>query len=152
MNDQTTADLIQAAPEEDSALKSLARQIESIYTRHESAHAQLLDEEGNAIAIPEAALHALRLITEKMTHGKRLALVDQDDELSTQQAADLLHVSRPHLVKLLDRGDIPFHKVGSHRRVKTAELFAYRARRDTSRHEKLDELARISEGLPGGYR
>jgi excisionase family DNA binding protein len=147
---QTTDDLLQAAPDEGDAFKSLDHQIESICDRKGSA--QLVDAEGNAAEIPDAALHALRLIVRRMAHGERIALVAHGDELTTQQAADILHVSRPHLVKLLDCGDIPSHKVGSHRRVQTADLLAYRTKREATRHAKLDELARISEELPGGYR
>jgi excisionase family DNA binding protein len=147
---QTTADLLQATPDEGDAFKSLDDQIEAIYGHHGSA--QLVDREGNATEIPDAALRALRLIVRRMAHGERLALVSHGEELTTQQAADLLHVSRPHLVKLLDRGDIPSHKVGSHRRVQTADLLAYRAKRDAMRRAKLDELVRISQELPGGYR
>jgi excisionase family DNA binding protein len=147
---QTIDELLQAAPDEGDAFKSLDHQIESIYGRNGSA--QLVDAEGNAAEIPNAALHALRLIVRRMAHGERIALVAHGDELTTQQAADILHVSRPHLVKLLDRGDVPSHKVGSHRRVQTADLLAYRAKREARRHAKLDELARISEKLPGGYR
>ncbi len=147
---QTTDDLLQAAPGEGDAFKSLEHQIEAIYDRHDSA--QLVNGNGNATEIPDAALRAFRLIVRRMAHGQRLALVSHGEELTTQQAADLLHVSRPHLVKLLDRGDIPSHKVGSHRRVQTADLLAYRAKRNTTRRTKLDELARISQELPGGYR
>lgn len=147
---QTTDDLLQAAPDEGDAFKSLDHQIETICDRHGSA--QLVDADGNATEIPNAALRALRLIVRRMAHGERLALVGHGDQLTTQQAADILHVSRPHLVKLLDRGDIPSHKVGSHRRVQTADLLAYRAKRDATRHAQLDELARISAELPGGYR
>jgi excisionase family DNA binding protein len=147
---QAADDLLQIAPGEGDAFEILDHQIEAIYGRHETA--QLLDAEGNATEIPDAALRALRLIVRRMAHGEKLALVSHGDELTTQQAADILHVSRPHLIKLLDRGDIPFHRVGSHRRVQTSELLAYRAKRDTMRGAKLDELARISEELPGGYQ
>lgn len=147
---QITDDLLQASPDEGDAFKSLDHQIESIFGRHGSA--QLVDADGNAAEIPDAALRALRLIVRRMAYGERVALVAHGDELTTQQAADLLRVSRPHLIKLLDRGDIPSHKVGSHRRVQTVDLLAYRAKRDETRHAKLDELARISEELPGGYR
>jgi hypothetical protein len=126
-----TDDLLQAAPDEGDAFKSLDHRIESIYGRNGSA--QLVDAEGNATKIPDAALHALRLIVRRMAHGERIALVAHGDELSTQQAADILHVSRPHLVQ-------------------TVDLLAYRTEREATRHAKLDELARISEELPGGYR
>jgi excisionase family DNA binding protein len=66
--------------------------------------------------------------------------------------AGLLHVSRPHLIKLLDQGAIPHHKVGTHRRIRIEDLFAYGKQRDTTRREKLDELTQISEELSGGYR
>lgn len=143
-------DLLEAAPAEAGALRNLDHQIEEIYGRHGSA--RLLDGEGNAIEIPAAALRAFRLVVRRMAEGEKLALLTRGDELSTQQAAELLHVSRPHLIKLLDEGEIPFHKVGTHRRVATADVLAYRAGRAAKRHEKLDELARVSEELPGGYR
>jgi excisionase family DNA binding protein len=60
--------------------------------------------------------------------------------------------STPHLIKLLDQGTIPHHKVGTHRRIRIEDLFAYGEQRETTRREKLDELTRISEELPGGYR
>jgi excisionase family DNA binding protein len=145
-----TDDLFQATPDEGGAFKSLEHQIEAIYDRRGSA--QLVDGKGNATEIPDAALRAFRLLVRRMAHGERLALISHGEELTTQQAADLLHVSRPHLVKLLDRGNIPSHKVGSHRRVQTADLLAYRAKRDMTRRTKLDELAHISQELPGGYR
>ncbi|HEY1687900.1 MAG TPA: helix-turn-helix domain-containing protein [Solirubrobacteraceae bacterium] len=141
---------MEAAPAEAGALKSLDRQLEQIYGRHGSA--RLLDVEGNAIDIPAAALRALRLVVRRMADGEKLALMTHGEELSTQQAADLLHVSRPHLIKLLDRGEIACHKVGTHRRVATADVLAYSVRRDARRDEKLDELIRIGEELPGGYQ
>ena len=143
-------ELLEAAPAEAGALKSLEQQIEQIYGRRESA--RLLDEEGNAIEIPDSALRAFRLVVRRMADGEKLALLTHGEELSTQQAAELLNVSRPHLIKLLDSGEIAFHKVGTHRRVATVDVLAYRAKRDAKRHEKLDELVRMGEELPGGYR
>jgi len=153
MNKTTTpaaGELFEAAPAEAGALKSLDRQIEQIYGQHGSA--RLLDADGHAIEIPAAALRAFRLVVRRMADGEKLALLTHEEELSTQQAAELLSVSRPHLIKLLDRGEITCHKVGTHRRVATAAVLTYRAKRDAERHEKLDELARMGEELPGGYR
>jgi excisionase family DNA binding protein len=87
-----------------------------------------------------------------MAQGQTVTLVPHGKELTTQEAAGLLHVSRPHLIKLLDEGVIPHHKVGTHRRVRIEDLLAYSDQRSATRREKLDELTQLSEELPGGYR
>jgi excisionase family DNA binding protein len=74
------------------------------------------------------------------------------DELTAQEAADLLHVSEPHLVKLLDAGTLPHRQVGTDRHVRLKDALAYREQRAETRREKLDELTHLSEELPGGYR
>lgn len=87
-----------------------------------------------------------------IARGQAMTLVPHGKELTTQQAADLLHVSRPHLVKLLDEDTIPHYKVGTHRRVRIEDALAYRQARASVRRDKLDELTRLSEELEGGYR
>lgn len=69
-----------------------------------------------------------------------------------QEAADLLLVSRPFVVKLLDEGEVAHRRVGSRRRMRIEDVLAYRERQARVRSDKLDELARLSERLPGGYR
>lgn len=90
-------------------------------------------------AIARTFLDVLRLISS----GRGFRLIPVDAELTTQQAADLLNVSRPFLIKLLEEQKIPFTKTGRHRRVRAVDLFAYKAERDHRRSEALSDMAAL---------
>ncbi len=147
---QLPDNVLRAAPGEGDALEVLRRQIDDIV--HARGTAQLVGPDGETMEIPASALHALALVVQGMARGQTMTLVPHGKELTTQEAADLLHVSRPHLVKLLDDGTIPHYKVGTHRRVRIEDALDYRERRASTRDAKLDELTRLSEELEGGYR
>lgn len=99
------------------------------------------------VEIPAQALRLLREILEQMARGNTVALAPVQAELTTRQAADLLQVSRTFLVRLLDEGRIPCRKVGSHRRVRSEDILAYRRDTESRRRDALDELTAQDQKL-----
>ncbi len=97
-------------------------------------------------ALTESLLEMLRLVSS----GHGFFMIPVEVQLTTQQAADLLNVSRPYLVKLLEENEIPFTMTGRHRRVRADDIFAYKDRRDKRRSEALSDLAKMdaNEILP----
>ena len=80
-------------------------------------------------------------MVEEMARGNVVSIVPVHHELTTQEAVDLLNVSRPHLVKLLERGEIPFHLVGTHRRIRFDDVMGHRQKQTAMRRAALRELA-----------
>ena len=103
------------------------------------------------VKIPVSAFKFLNTILEHMAQGKAISIIPSDAEVTTQQAAEMLNVSRPHVVKLLEEGELPFHKVGTHRRIKLKDLEKYRAKMEKEREEALTELAKQAQELDMGY-
>jgi excisionase family DNA binding protein len=105
--------------------------------------AKLLGANGEQITIPEPIYKVLLQVVHAMASGQAISIVPQEQELTTQQAAEFLNVSRPYLIKLLEQGDIPYIKVGSHRRVRFDDLIKYKQQRQTKRREGLKELTQF---------
>lgn len=99
------------------------------------------------VDLPPAISHLVLDLLLAVGKGEAVALVPFGGELSTQQAADMLQVSRPHLVKLIENKEIPYHKVGTHRRIRAQDVFAYRRRRDKTRNDALTRLARLKQEI-----
>ncbi len=108
-------------------------------------------EPDTVIRLPAKAARLLLSILTQMAEGRAITILPTHAELTTQQAADLLNVSRPFLVRLLEDGTIPFRKVGTHRRVLLSDVIAYRGHLTAAREQSLDELAELSQSLGLGY-
>jgi excisionase family DNA binding protein len=135
------------------ALESSRRLATHKLGRRSSVRIQLLDDvkEADTVTVPTSALRMfLHLLTE-MSQGNAVTLIPTHAELTTQQAADLLNVSRPYLVKLLEEGKIPCRTVGKYRRVRFDDLMVYKRKDDETRAKVFDQLTAEAQELGMGY-
>jgi excisionase family DNA binding protein len=138
-------------PSEQDELVELREQLTRIAAQR-GPTARLVGPDGNEVEIPASAFAALQAVVRAMAQGLTITLIPHDKELTTKEAADILGVSRPFLVRLLDRGEIPYHRVGTHRRLNAEDVLAYRELRAARRREQLRTLTELSEQVEGGYR
>ena len=124
--------------------KSSIKHLESIL-QLEGSQAKLVGVDGQEIPIPESVYQILHQAVHALALGKVISVVIQDRELTTQKAADILKVSRPYLIKLLDQGEIPCIRVGTHRRVRFDDLMKYKEERDTKRREGIKQFTQFLE-------
>jgi excisionase family DNA binding protein len=138
-------------PSEQDELVELREQLTRIAGQRRPV-ARLVAPDGSEVEIPASAFAALRAVVRDMAQGLTITLIPHDKELTTKEAADILGVSRPFLVQLLDRGEIPYHRVGTHRRLRVEDVLGYRELRAKRRREQLRKLTELSEQVEGGYR
>lgn len=108
-------------------------------------------EDGTDLLLPKSVTALLIRIMTEMAKGNAVTLTPIHAELTTQEAANLLNISRPFLIKLLDSGKLKFHKVGTHRRIKFTDLESYREERELQRRAAMDALAAQAQELGMGY-
>jgi len=114
-------------------------------------HAELVGPDGARTPLPAAVYEVLHYVVLAMARGQAVTIAPHHQQLTTQEAADILGVSRPTLVKMLDDGLIPFTQPGRHRRVLLRDVLAFQEQRRMARQAALDELVEISEAADG-YR
>jgi excisionase family DNA binding protein len=102
---------------------------------------------GETVTIPKTAFRLFVAILAEMANGNAVRIIPHQTELTTQEAAELLNVSRPYLVRLLDDQRIPFHRVGTHRRILFKDVMAYKAQHRRARKDTLDRLSKLDQEL-----
>lgn len=134
---------IVAREDERSDIVSIERSLEQGDTRRP----RLVGPDDQVMILPEPLYRVLLEAARELGDGNGVALLAFAQELTTQQAADILNVSRPHVVSLLEADKIPFHKVGTHRRVHLRDLLAYKHQRDDARRRSLDAMVDQAQEL-----
>jgi excisionase family DNA binding protein len=108
----------------------------------------VLRVEDREVILPPSVARALVDVLTDMAEGRPVSVASSDEEVTTREAAELLNVSRPHLVTLLEEGEIPFHEVGTHRRVYREDVLEYKARQ---REKAMQNLTDQAQELGLGY-
>ena len=142
---------ISALPKERSDVAALRRILDAAaHVVPAAPRCELRGPKGEAIPLPASVFYLLKQVVDVMAQGDAITIVPVGRELTTQQAADLLNISRQYLVRLLEDRKIPFRRTGKHRRLKIEDVLAFKAKRDLDRKAVLDELAEMSQEF-GGY-
>lgn len=137
----------------DAAIACSSMQYLSSFARKREPQELRVVNAGHAtpIELPAAAVSLLMEILEAMASGRGITVVPENAELTTVEAADILNVSRPFLIKLLEQGKIPYRKVGNHRRMRMEDIMAYKASIDREREAVLDQLVADPQERDMGY-
>lgn len=135
-----------------SASRNLKAKSEKTEQKHQPSRDRIvLKTDESEVSLPPAAVEAITTVLAQIADGNEVTITVTPQELTTQQAADFLNVSRPFLINLLEKGGIPFHKVGTHRRIKFSDVQRYKNDIDGKRLMVLVELAKEAQELNMGY-
>jgi len=139
---QNTGSAMAAAPATVSLSEKDQREIREIYEKLRSADAKLVGPDGKTDLLPNNVYSFLCRLLAELKSGNSVTILQSKAQLTTVEASKLLGMSRQYLVSLLENNVIPFHKVGTHRRLYARDVLAYKMKRDTDRRKVLDDLAR----------
>lgn len=139
--------------ERESRLARTSKQLLSRYAREDQPLTlRVIDaEQDQPIELPAGAVALLMDILGAMASGQGITLIPENVELTTVQAADILNVSRPFLIKLLEDGQIPYRKVGKHRRIRMEDVMNFKQAIDRERESVLDQLVADAQEQDMGY-
>jgi excisionase family DNA binding protein len=129
----------------------LATRASQVLARKAEADVKVRLDDNTEVTLPKAATRLLHYLLTQMSLGNAVTLIPIHAELTTQEAADFLNVSRPYLIKLLKAKRIPYHMAGTHRRIKFTDLETYRKNVEKERETVMEELARQAQELGMGY-
>lgn len=136
------AELVAAEAGESADLLAIAR---ALRAGNSQSRAQLIASTGQRFSVPQSVVYIVVQACTMLARGQGVALAAIDRQVTTQAAADMLGVSRPYFIKLLNEGAIPHTKIGRHRRVKFGDVVKYMHARNTERRERLAEMVRQAE-------
>ncbi|NCN89349.1 MAG: helix-turn-helix domain-containing protein [Gallionella sp.] len=133
--------------------KESSRALSMIMATKEAVQSVTIQSDGEKtrVELPMSAFRLFIDILANLSQGNAVQVVPVHAELTTQEAADLLMVSRPYFIKLLDEGKIPYRKVGTHRRVRYSDLLDFKSKEEQQREAALDELSAQAQKLGMGY-
>ncbi len=139
----------EAIPTDEDVLmaRESSRELSTFISKSSSISVRISGDGHESVEIPAVAAQLLIKLLEEMSQGNAVTLIPIHAELTTQQAADLLGVSRPFVVKQIEEGLLPARKVGAHRRVLFQDLMTYKKRIDADRQTALNELAKLDQEL-----
>ena len=125
------------------------REIQDIYQKLRTAEAKLVGPDGKTQVLPTTLYSFLCTLLADLKAGHSVTILQSNADLTTVEASKLLGVSRQFLIGLLEKNEIPYHMVGTHRRLYARDVLAYKAKRDTARRKTLDDLGRAEyeEGI-----
>lgn len=135
---------IAAEPQDEQALRQIE---EMLAARNGNVGIKFADAIGDGVILPETLTRILDQAAHLLARHSAVAVVPVDVKLTTQEAADVLNVSRPYLVRLAESGAIPFTRTGAHRRIRLDDVLRYKAVRDAERKQALDELTKINQEM-----
>jgi len=143
---------VAAPPDQRAQVAELSRALEGMVQmpKRRAPKCQLVGPNGKGTSIPESVFYVLERVAEVLARGDSITVVPVGKEVTTQQAADLLNVSRQYLVRLLEEQRIAYRKTGKHRRLRIEDVLSFKEERDKDRRAGLRELSRLTQEF-GGY-